>query len=416
MYLSAQEAADELGVSLTTLYSYVSRKGLRSQKSDGSKARLYWREDIERVKGSVDSARGDILVPSSSITLLTKEGPYYRGKSALCLAETETLESVSELLWGPASSDAFASSQFKPSPLFDAVLSGMGDAPTFEKISAVLPVLERANPRAFDLSASGYCQAGAQIMRCYAAIMCDRALPPDTPLHEALAKALSGPPGYSEVLRRMFVLYADHELDPSSYAVRAVANTGVSAYRIVGAGLASAMGRRLTFGKMEAFAQMMREIMTKADPREPILRRLREGEPIYGFGSRLYPEGDPRAAALLSFLNETQGGDPDVIRFNSALEAAREATGALPDFAIIAIFIDHKLGMAESAGSLCRMARIAGWIAHAIEQYHSQELVRPRTTYSGALPEHSGSNGEINPATRSASSARKGARSPRRAP
>lgn len=416
MYFSAQEAADELGISIATLYSYVSRKGLRSHQTPGSKARLYWREDIERLKRAPQPANREVLVPNTSITLLTKEGPYYRGRSALALAETESLESTCEILWGPLAKDAFAERTAKRPRLYDVMLKNIADATTFDKISAVLPVLERANPRAYDLSPAGYYRAGVEIMRSFAALICRTGTLKAGPLHEVIATALNAPERYSDIIRRLFVLYADHDLDPSSYAVRAVANSGVSAYRIVGAGLASAMGRRLTFGRIEAFAHMMQEIMNKPDPADAILRRIREGEPIYGFGSRLYEGADPRAASLLRSLNETQGDDLEVRRLNAAISAAHEATGHDPDFALVAIFIDYKLGLVGSEGGLARLARMAGWMAHAVEQYHGQDLVRPKSEYVGILPDHNSSNPPLSQEKRSGSSDRARARSAGRRP
>jgi citrate synthase len=58
-----------------------------------------------------------------------------------------------------------------------------------------------------------------------------------------------------------------------------------------------------------------------------------------------------------------------------------------PDFVIPLTFVGYRLGLIGREGILMRVARTAGWIAHAMEQYHSQELVRPRTVYLGDLPE-----------------------------
>ncbi len=49
LYLSAEEAAALLGISLPTLYAYVSRKNIRSLKIPGTPKRRYWAEDIQRL-------------------------------------------------------------------------------------------------------------------------------------------------------------------------------------------------------------------------------------------------------------------------------------------------------------------------------------------------------------------------------
>jgi citrate synthase len=386
LYLTAKEAADELGVSVATLYSYVSRKQIRSQRAPQSKARLYWKDDIDSLKRAAKTPANDALVPSTTITLLTPAGPFYRGQSAVKLAETESLESVCGILWGQPAEGAFGRLDFRRSELYDRVWENLADATTAEKVSALLPILERANPRAYDLSPSGYCRTGAEMMRWFASMICGQPTPTDLPLHEVIAQGLKSPPGYSDIVRRMLVLAADHELDPSTYAVRAIANTGVSPYQIALVGFAAAGGRRLTFGRPQALSQMIHEILKNKDPTEPILRRLSEGEPVYGFGSRLYPHGDPRAAALLAVLRETFPDDSELAKLNEAISIAGDVMEAPPDFVIPLSFIGYKLGLIGRESILLRLARMGGWIAHAMEQYHSQEFVRPRTTYLGVLP------------------------------
>jgi citrate synthase len=385
LYLTAKEAADELGISVATLYSYVSRKQIRSQRAPRSKARLYWKEDIVSLKRASQSP-ADALVPSTTITLLTPDGPFYRGQSAVKLAETESLERVCGILWGPPAEGAFGRLDFRRTELYDRVLEDLATATTAEKVTALLPILERANPRAYDLSPSGYCRTGAEMMRWFAAIICGQQSPSELPLHEVVTQGLGAPPGYTDIVRRMLVLAADHELDPSTYAVRAVANTGVSPYQIALVGLAAAAGRRLTFGRPQALSQMIQEIMRSKDPAEPILRRVSEGEPVYGFGSRLYPQGDPRAAALLTALREAFPDDIELSRLDKAISVAHDVMQEPPDFVIPLSFIGYKLGLIGRESILLRLARMSGWIAHALEQYNNQELVRPRTTYVGTLP------------------------------
>lgn len=49
-------------------------------------------------------------------------------------------------------------------------------------------------------------------------------------------------------------------------------------------------------------------------------------------------------------------------------------------------FIRHKLGLPASDVSFMAAGRIVGWCAHAMEQHHTHDLVRPRSTYAGPLP------------------------------
>jgi len=116
--------------------------------------------------------------------------------------------------------------------------------------------------------------------------------------------------------------------------------------------------------------------------------RLRRSEQIPGFGHSLYPEGDPRAVVLLSLIEQHYPESPEM---DFALQVSAHVsgiTGQLPnvDFALVALA--RTAGLPEDAPlSLFALGRTAGWIAHAIEQYASGALIRPRARYRGEKPE-----------------------------
>ena len=93
IYLSAREAANELGVQPATLYAYVSR-GLIASVAGSGKQRRYDAGDVRRLKGRKSSDEPTGLRPltgdpvlETELTLIAKDGPVYRGHSALELAE-----------------------------------------------------------------------------------------------------------------------------------------------------------------------------------------------------------------------------------------------------------------------------------------------------------------------------------------
>jgi citrate synthase len=114
--------------------------------------------------------------------------------------------------------------------------------------------------------------------------------------------------------------------------------------------------------------------------------RLAHGERLPGFGQPLYPEGDPRATAILTVLAQTA---PEVHALaEKAAEIGQRLTGRHPnvDFALAAAAIG--MGLPRSAGlGLFIIGRTVGWIAHAIEQYESGILIRPRARYVGPKSE-----------------------------
>ena len=107
---------------------------------------------------------------------------------------------------------------------------------------------------------------------------------------------------------------------------------------------------------------------------------LSTGLPLAGFGHHLYPDGDPRAAALLALFEP-----PEVIaRF---IEKVTDLTGLQPniDVALAALVAHHRLP-ADAAFGLFATARSVGLLAHSMEQLGVAQVIRPRGRYVGPMP------------------------------
>lgn len=394
-FITAEEAARLLGVNLATVYAYVSRKGLRSAPVPGSRQRRYWRADIERLRNR--QARRPEPPDSdnqSEITLITPQGPFYRGQSAIALAETATFEDVACLLWRAAEPSPFAGGAPRGSPMVEAMDRLLANASAVDRASAMFPFLEQVNPRAYDLSPAGMARTGADVLRWLAAILLHRPAASDAPLHEVFAETLHLSPPLADMVRRVLVLSADHAFEPGTFAVRSVASTGVTPWRAVMAGLSVATGRRSRFEQFDALRRFLAEVMRGPDPAAPVVARLREGEPLPGFGSVVYPDGDPRGRALLDYCAKALAGEPEFDRLRAAIDLVAEITGEAPNFALASAFAEARLGLGgpvhrvglSSTEAPFLLGRAAGWIAHAIEQYGLGEAQHRPVAYKGPLP------------------------------
>jgi citrate synthase len=392
--LSARDAAERLGVKRDTLYAYVSRGLLHSVAVQGSRERHYRAEDVERFRLGRGLDRGrevtEALMPviGSSICLIENGRLYYRGVDAIRLAETATLEGVAGLLWNddpgsPAALGALQQNEARDAPLRAKAHQEQRPLGVIERCQVRLAEMAATDFAALDLGRSGVIRSGSTILSALiSAITAEKATAGDA--HERLAAHWRLDGGGADLVRRALILLADHELNASTFVARCVASTGATPYAVVSAAL-SALSGRLHGGASARAEALLLEIGADSDPLAVMAARLARNEGLPGIGHILYPDGDPRATAIFAAtIAALPQARPQI---EAAIAAARQLTGKHPniDFALGAMVT--ALGLPSGAAlSLFIVGRTVGWIAHAIEQYESRVLIRPRARYTGRRP------------------------------
>jgi citrate synthase len=386
MLLTAHQAAERLGIKLDTLYAYVSRGRLRSVAVPGARERRYRGEDVEALLDARSGARPApspdraMLMPviGSSICLIENGRFYYRGQDAVRLSGSATLEEIARLLWlDERGSEPDAESL--PQTASAALASSL-----IERCQIRLTTLGDQDLSALDLSRARVARTGRRILHVLAACVAP-ALPSREPIHRRLAARWRLSETGIDLLRRCLVLIADHELNPSTFVARCVASTGATPYAVVAAAL-SALSGRFHGGETEHAEGLLRELAEGDDPLAVMAGRLARGERLPGFGQPLYPGGDPRASAIIAALAPAA---PEIHALaQTAAEAGFRLIGRRPnvDFALAAAALGLGLPGSGALGMFI-IGRTVGWIAHAIEQYESGVLIRPRARYLGPRPE-----------------------------
>lgn len=402
LYLSAREAAAELGVSLATLYAYVSRDLIRSEPVPDSRAKRYRAEDVRTLKARRSGSPGETQAPpgaraglglggqpvlESAITLISEGQLFYRGADATALAAHASLEQVATLLWGLSDIQPFTRDELPPwTPKIEALAGELRPMPRIERCLALLPVAALEDSAVYNMTERGLAATGARLLRLVAAIMAGEAPGPE-PVHEMLSRAMTyGDRPGTELIRAALVLSADHELNASAFTVRCVAGTGSNLYAAMQAGICAAQGPKhggLTT-RVESF---LFDLSNRQDIEDAVIQRLRENDPPPGFGHWLYPDGDPRAKCLLDMLARSHGDDAVFQRVERVRRVMVGAGGLHPniDFAIAATGAVLRLPRG-AALTLFVLGRMAGWIGHAMEQYRSGQMIRPRARYVGETP------------------------------
>ncbi len=375
-WIAAEEAQARLKVRPQTLYAYVSR-GRVSVRPDPTDPRrsLYRAADIaalterkSRSRKISEVAEGAISwgepVLSSEITTVSGGRLFYRGRDAIRLAETETLESVARLLRGGHGAALKRTDRPEPPPGSDMRTRGY---------------LALARRAATDPPARGRAPLALAVEAATLLDVLTDAIAGEVgggAIHNRLALACG--PG-ADLIRRILVLVADHELNASAFAARVAASTGASLAASALAGLSTLSGPRHG-GATEAVRRFVAEAAERG-PREAIAARLTDDRALPGFGHNLYPDGDPRAAALLERFTPPQ----ELARLQEMVWAIT-GLAANVDFALMAGCEALKLPR-DAPFALFSVARCAGWIAHAIEQGQQDRLIRPRARYVGPEPE-----------------------------
>lgn len=406
-YISARDASQRLGVSMATLYAYVSRGHIHSRPSNDARKRLYRSQDIERLierraagrgaaQGAAHSLAWGLPVLETRVSLIRPEGHYYRGRAATELARSgQTLEDVARLLWDCGEEDPFvkAPSLSWPKPVL-ALLRG-GRLPALARTAAALPLLALTSARDLSPAPQRRRESAANLLRQTTALLAGGP-PGHRPIHEALAQAWRpGDKDLAELVRVALVLCADHELNASAFAARVVASTGAGFHGAVAAGLAALLGPEHGGATARAY-DFIQDAMRAETPQRHVLACLQQGQRLPTFGHPLYPSGDPRARLLLTTLDAVRPRPPRLARVQSLLDAAEDATGQAPstDFALAALAHVYQLG-AEGGLILFAAGRVVGWLAHALEQQAAGALIRPRASYVGATPIHADDTGEV---------------------
>lgn len=373
-WMTAEEALSVLSIKPQSLYAYVSRGRVRAIAApDDSRKSLYSRHDVRalsqkkrRPRGRAEIAAGAIAwgepVLESSISTV-RDGQLYFGAVPACeLANSLTLEEIAARHWDVALPEQPAEKSLIPS---HADMKARGYAYLSEAAATGPSTLGRTRTvlARRDASAllSGFADAiiGTQHQGA---------------IDERLQAAWTLTDDEADKVRRALVLMSDHELNPSTFAVRVAASTGTPLAAAALAGFATLNGPR--HGDATSRAQLfLRAALQQNDLTALINQSAAFGGFAMGFGHPLYPDGDPRAAALLEAMDLS----PHLAR---VLDEASDILGQKPNIDAALGALSITLELPEDAPfALFAVGRLSGWLAHAIEQVSSGQLIRPRARF-----------------------------------
>ncbi len=375
-WITMAEACSQLGVRPQTIYAYVSRGKLEVMPDPADTRRsLYRAEDVAGLAKRKQAGRkhetlatntlfgAEPSIPTA-ISTFHRQRLYYRGQDAVALAASASLEEVAQLLWN---SDQLADFSCA------ARVSSPGRVAAFTSLAALAATGHSTRGRMTRVLHTECQSLVGQLANAFGAQLGKR------PLHLRFAQAWKLSPQSAELLRTGMVLLVDHELTSSAFATRIAASTGASLPACLLSGLTTLSGP--LHGDASGRVKALFDDVARQGEDHVIAHYLSTGLPLAGFGHHLYPDGDPRAAALLARFEP-----PEVItRF---IGKATQLTGLHPNIDVALAALAAHCGLPDDAAfGLFATARSIGPLAHGLEQLSVAQVIRPRGRYVGVLPQ-----------------------------
>jgi len=190
----------------------------------------------------------------------------------------------------------------------------------------------------------------------------------------------------AKALDASLTLYAEHELNASTFTTRVIAATLSDMHSAVAGGVGALKGT-LHGGAGEAVMRTLIEI-GRVDNVEPWAdKALAEKRRLMGFGHRVYTAGDPRAAILRGMAEAACRQSGQGMWYDMAVRLHAKIHGVkklIPNVDFYSAPLFYSIGIpVDLFTPVIAAARIAGWAANLIEQYDDNRLIRPRADYKG---------------------------------
>ncbi|XBO89506.1 citrate synthase [Bacillus paranthracis] len=189
-----------------------------------------------------------------------------------------------------------------------------------------------------------------------------------------------------EAFDKALVLHADHELNASTFTARVCVATLSDVYSGITAAIGALKGP-LHGGANENVMKMLTEIGEEENVESYIHNALQNKVKIMGFGYRVYEQGDPRAKHLREMSKRLCVLLGEEKWYNMSIKIEDIVTkekGLPPNVDFYSASVYHCLGIDHDLFTpIFAISRMSGWLAHILEQYENNRLIRPRADYNG---------------------------------
>ncbi len=196
----------------------------------------------------------------------------------------------------------------------------------------------------------------------------------------------------AEMIARFFdiclILHADHELNASTFAARVTCSTLSDLYSAITSAVGTLKGPLHGGANIEVM-KMLSDMGTVDKAKGYITARLAEKKRIMGFGHRVYKTEDPRATHLRRMSKEMgeKTGEIKWYEMSRVIEdLMMSEKGMYPNVDFYSASVYYAMGIPMDLYTpIFALSRVSGWIAHVLEQYSNNALIRPIAEYVGPI-------------------------------
>ncbi len=364
--------------------------------------------EINIYEGAVDKGLEGVVACTTAISFIVGNTLIYRGYTIEDLSANSTFEEVTYLLWNgrlPNKSElaSFTAELNKNMTLDPAYVQVLKTLPTNVHPMAWLRTavslmshwdadandnsLEANQRKAIRLTAKM-----GSIVTAYEAIRNKReVLAPKSGKSMAwnFMYMLKGTEPETELVKLFdtcLILHADHELNCSAFATRVTTSSLSDLHSAVVSAIGALKGP-LHGGANEQVMVMLAKIGTIEKAQQFVKDALSAKEKVMGIGHRVYKDGDPRAAILRKFSEQLtkKMGKPELYQMSALIDdTMQKEKGLMPNVDFYSATVYHAMGIPTDIFTpIFAVSRVAGWIAHAMEQYEKNRIYRPRGKWQG---------------------------------
>jgi citrate synthase len=398
-WITTTEAAQRLGVKRATLYAYVSRGLLRSERRPGQQESLFDRAQVDALASSARATTTghSVLRFRTVATTVSSQADgvlRYRGVPLDEVVDVDSVERAGALVLGSVPPHDLVTSNGRPAPApaptllpgLAAVVDALPRLPLERRVPVAVQLLAASDPFAGDTDPERVRAAAAALVPAAVSLAAPSkgrggrgrsgGPAPRGPrgLDRLVLAAVGGDPDDSaaaDLVRVLLVSLLDHGLTASTVAARVAASTRAGLHDCLQAAYAAMAGPLHGAAPVAAH----RLLAVRGDPATAVAQALRDHGSVPGFGHFLYPEGDPRAALVLECVWRLEGTADLRRRVREVARLVAERTGAPPNIDLASAAALHALGLPAAAGEVVfQVARSFGVAAHVVEEYAEEPL------------------------------------------